>query len=175
MQLIPLASLVQALNGNTQCRFASLVYRSKESGELARHVVLLGFSYRNCVETSLAELQRVRPSLDGVSAIAADELLESFTKTLAGTQDKYTKAETYAATDIPGIKVNTVDNSLQLFGLAHAKTVLEPGTHKVVKSSEKTIAKNKLRAELPIGKFREFALDAGVIELAKVNGEVIEF
>jgi len=136
---------------------------------------LLGFNYRTSVEKSLLELEILRPSLSGIDAIAADELLESFRKTLNGTQDGYTKAETYADTAVKGLKVNTVDNSLQLFGLTQAKVVLVPGTFKTVKSAPKTIAKNKLRKELPVGKFREYALDNGAIHLARINGETIEF
>lgn len=175
LNLVPAVAFIAALGGIQGCRFASLTYTAKESGEVARHTVLLGFSYRKALENSLLELEIQRPSLTGIDAIAADELLESFKKSLDGTQDGYTKAHVYADTAISGLKVNTNDNSLQLFGLTHSKVVLVPGVYKVVKSAEKTIAKNKLRKELPVGKFREYALDAGSIHAARVNGEVIEF
>jgi len=175
MNAITLIELISALGGVNGCRFASLTYTSKEAGETARHTVLLGFSYRKAVENSLLELEIQRPSLTGIEAVAAEELMESFRKTLNGTQDGYTKAATYADTSIRGLKVNTVDNSLQLFGLVQSKVVLVPGVYKTVNSAAKTIAKNQLRKELPIGKFREFALDSGVIHGARVNGEVIEF
>jgi hypothetical protein len=175
MNLVPAIQFIQSLGGIQGCKFASLTYTAKESGETARHTVLLGFSYKTSVEKSLLELEIQRPSLTGIDAIAADELLESFRKTLDGTQDSYTKAEIYTDTAISGLKVNTNDNTLQLFGLTHSKVVLVPGFHKVVKSSEKTIAKNKLRKSLPVGKFREYALDSGAIHTARINGEVIEF
>jgi hypothetical protein len=175
VMLIPLIDLITALGGIEHCQFASLTYRSKETQELARHNILLGFSYQTCVEKSLMELEAIMPALSGVDLIAASELAESFRKTLAGTQDAYTKAETYAATSISGLKVNTVDGTLQLFGLQQSKTVIEPGTHKTVNSAPKTIAKNKLRKELPVGKFREYALDAETIQGARVNGKTIEF
>jgi hypothetical protein len=73
------------------------------------------------------------------------------------------------------LKVNTVDNSLQLFGLVQSKTVITPGVYKPVNSAAKTIAKNQIRKALPIGKFREFALDSGVIHGARVNGETLVF
>ena len=175
MNLVPAVNLIAAIGGIRGCKFASLTYTAKESGEVARHTILLGFSYRKAVENSLLELEISRPNLTGIDAIAADELIASFKKTLDGTQDGYTKAETYADTAISGLKVNTNDNSLQLFGLTQSKVILVPGFHRVVKSAEKTIAKNKLRKGLPVGKFREYALDAGVIHAARVNGEVIEF
>lgn len=173
--LVSLVDMVAALGGIEGCRFASLTYTAKESGEVARHTVLLGFNYKTSVEKSLLELEILRPSLTGIDAIAADELLTSFKKTLDGTQDGYTKAETYKDTAVKGLKVNTVDNSLQLFGLTQTKVVLVPGKFKPVNSSPKTIAKNKIRKELPVGKFREYALDNGAIHTAKINGETIEF
>jgi len=175
LNLVPSVNLIAALGGIEGCRFASLTYTAKESGEVARHNVLLGFSYRKAVENSLAELEISFPSLSGIEAVAAEELMESFRKTLNGTQDGYTKAETYADTAVPGLKVNTNDNSLQLFGLVQSKVVLVPGTFKAVNSAPKTIAKNKLRKGLPVGKFREYAIDSGAIHAARVNGEVIEF
>jgi hypothetical protein len=176
MQTIAHADLIQLLAGwKTGAKFASLDYTSKDSGERARYTVILGFNYRNCVEKSLAELRETRKSLSGIDAIAADELLASFTATLDGTQENYTKADTYLDTDVPGIKVNSTDGTFQLFGLVHTKTVIEPGIHRVVKSAEKTIRKNALRKALPVGKFREFALDVGHLATAKCKGETIEF
>lgn len=175
MNLVPAIQFIAALGGIKGCKFASLTYTAKESGETARHTVLLGFSYTSAVEKSLLDLEIQRPNLSGIDAIAADELIESFKKTLNGTQDAYTKEHIYADTAISGLKVNTNDDSLQLFGLTQSKVVIVPGTFKTVKSAEKTIAKNKLRKELPIGKFREYALDNGAIHGAKVNGNVIEF
>lgn len=175
MNLVPAIQFIAALGGIKGCRFASLTYTAKESGETARHTVLLGFSYRAAVEKSLLDLEIRRPDLTGIDLIAADELIASFQDTLAGTQTGYTKADVYADTAIPGLKVNTNDDSLQLFGLTQSKVVIVPGTFKVVKSAEKTIAKNKLRKNLPVGKFREYALDAGQIHAARINGECIEF
>lgn len=175
MNLVSSIQFIQSLGGIQGCKFASLTYSSKESGEVARHNVLLGFNYKTSVENSLIELEMMRPTLTGVDAIAADELLTSFQKTLNGTQDGYTKSNCYADTAIKGLKVNTNDDSLQLFGLVQSKVIITPGVHKVVKSAEKTIAKNKLRKQLPIGKFREYAIDSGAIHGARMNGECIEF
>ena len=175
MNLVSSVDLIAALGGIKGCRFASLTYTAKESGEVARHNVLLGFNYQTSVEKSLLELEILRPVLTGIDAIAADELLESFKKTLNGTQDGYTKGHVYADTAVKGLKVNTNDDSLQLFGLVQSKVIITPGVHKIVKSAEKTIAKNKLRKALPVGKFREYAIDPGAIHGARMNGETIEF
>lgn len=175
MNIAPTINLVAALASFKGCRFASLTYTSKSANETARYNVLLGFDYLASVRASLTELTSKRANLSGIDAIAADELLKSFQKTLDGTQDGYTKAETYQGTSVPGLKINTVDNSLQLFGLVESKVVIIPGVYKTVNSAAKTIAKDALRRTLSIGKFKEFALDSGCIHSARVNGERIEF
>ena len=175
MNLVPAIQFIKALGGIEGCQFASLRYTSKESGEEARHNVLLGFSYLAAVEASLLDLEIQRPNLSGLDQLAADELIASFRKTLNGTQDGYTKGHIYEATAIRGLKVNTNDGSLQLFGLVQSKVIFKEGKHKIVKSAPMTIAKNKLRKALAVGKFREYALDDGQIHGAKVNGNVIEF
>lgn len=178
-------------------RFASLVYRSKEKrdakgnvvdgGELARHTLILGFSYQNCLEKSILELELINLADFAKSHVmnlavveeAHAELLNSLRVSLEthrrGEQNPdYTKRGMYQAI-VAGLNVNLNDGTFQLFGLAHAKVVLEKGIHKTINSSPKTLAKNTLRRELPIGKFREFALDADTIEAARLNGETLEF
>ena len=48
---------VSKVNGN---RFASLTYTAKGSGEIARHTILIGFSYHNAVEESAKQLQAMQ-------------------------------------------------------------------------------------------------------------------
>jgi hypothetical protein len=52
--------------------------------------------------------------------------------------------------------------------------VLKAGEHKTVNSSPVTVASRKLESNLPIGKFREFALDLSQVEQVKVNGNTLE-
>jgi len=161
-------------------RFASFTYQSKSTGEIARYTIQLGFSYRNCLEKSKLALEIESASLNGLDKQAADELLNSFVASLNGTQENYTKQDIYAdVTDssgktVQGIKRNINDGSLQIFGLLHSKVQITPPTieDKPVKSRPLTIAKNKLRKELPVGKFREFALEN--LNVVKLNGETLE-
>jgi hypothetical protein len=161
-------------------RFASFVYTSVSTGEVARYTLQLGFDYRKCLEKSRLALEIDSPALAGIEAQAAAELIESIDASLAGTQTGYTKAETYVdALDstgkaVPGLKRNINDGSLQVFGLLHSKVQIAPPTieRKEVKSRPLTIAKNKIRKDLPIGKFREFALEN--LTTAKMNGETLE-
>jgi hypothetical protein len=119
-------------------------------------------------------------SLSGLDKQAAEELLNSFTASLNGTQENYTKEHVYvdvadsSGKTVQGIKRNINDGSLQIFGLLHSKVQITPPTieDKPVKSRPLTIAKNKLRKDLPVGKFREFALEN--LNVVKLNGETLE-
>ena len=155
--------IIESIKANSGlARFASLTYRSN-SGELARFTIQLGFSYKNAVERSLLELEIERPKFSGDEATAADELIESFKSTLAGTQTNYTKADIYKpfideqGLPVQGVKVSDSDGSVKVFGLVASKVQLE----RVIRnSSSLTLAKNKLRKGLAVGKFREFSLDS---------------
>ncbi len=109
---------------------------------------------------------------------AASELFMSLEDTLSahakGEENAaYTKAGMYE-TICPGLKVSRVDGTFEVSGLAHAKKVIEAGTYKSVNSSAKTIAKNEIRASLPIGKFRTLALDAGALESVRISGNEVD-
>ena len=182
-----LVELLQA--GQKLARFTSLVYRSKSSGELARHTIITGASYTKCVEDSLLELElldledivTLLISKRGGTAVewypivaqAAKELTESLEKTLKGAQDRFTKVGQYRQI-APGIKENLKDNTLEFVGLTHSKVVLEEGIEKDVDSSSKSIAKNTIRKFLKVGKFRSFSIDSGAISRVKCLGETVE-
>lgn len=168
-------SISRMTNG---CRFVSFTYKSKESGELARHTLLVGFSYHGLIERSVAELTNILPTLTGDRLLAANEIMASLRKTLAaheaGQQNEdYTKRGMYSPVR-NGVNINLNDNSIQVFGLVQSKTVLEKGTYKVVNSKPMTILKNEIRQMLSISRFREYALDVNVILSGKTNGETFE-
>jgi hypothetical protein len=183
---IAMARVIAAVAALPSARFAGFTYRSKESGELARHVLILGASYENTLKSSIDALNVILPTLSGVEAVAGVELAQSLAKSLAclvtGTKNSdYTKADTYApvkdanGNEVAGMKVHKLDGTLEVAGLAHSKVVLEAGTFKAVKSSDKTIAKAKLRRLLPIGKYRTLALDACALESLRISGSEIDF
>lgn len=160
------------------CRFVCFTYRAKTSGELARHTILVGFSYHNLVVKSVEELTNILPTLTGDNLLAGNEVMGSLRKTLAahevGKQNEdYTKAGMYAPVR-NGVNINLNDNSIQVFGLSVNKVVIEPGVFKIVKSRPMTILKNQIHDRLSLSKFREYALDSGVILNGKVNGETFE-
>jgi hypothetical protein len=171
-------SIIAKLRSLTHAQFASILYRSKTDGSLARYTVILGSKYDNLLEKSKLELeiamQTIEPDLKDAAQAVLDSLNKSITAHNNGTQSEdYTKKGQY----IPlgnGLNLNETDGTLQLFGLVQSKVVIEEGTpKKPVKSSAMTIAKNKVRKMLPISKFREFALDAGNLQVVKVDGDIL--
>ena len=179
-----IAEITKAVVAIKGCRFASLTYLSKSAGELSRYTANFGFSYHQVVEKSKLELELlmadpvIQAAWNEDYKKAADKIMASLNKTLAahavGEQNEdYTKRGQY----IPignGVNLNTNDNTIQLFGLVLTKEVLVKGTYPVVNSSAVTIARRKIEKMLPIGNFREFALDESQVAQMKVNGDVIE-
>jgi len=174
-----LQSRIASINGT---RFAAFDYLAKGTGELARHTIQLGFNYHNLVEKSIEQLALLM--VDGETAWtplqkqAAEEVMRRLNKTMAahalGEQNSdYTKNGQYISLG-NGININSTDGTIQVFGLAHTKTVIQEGTYATVNSRPLTVAINEIRAQLPVSKFREFALDVGNILGARIQGETIE-
>lgn len=176
------AEITKAVTALKGCQFASLTYLSKKAGELARYTANFGFSYHQIVEKSKLELELLivenADKWDAVYKEAAAKILASLTKTLEaharGEQNEdYTKRGQY----IPlgnGANLNTTDNTIQLFGLVKSKVVLVEGVYPKVNSAAVTIARRKIEKMLPIGNFREFAIDIEQVAQMKVNGDTIE-
>lgn len=181
-------NLIEKLNEiGSRAQFASLVYTSKESGETARHTLILGASYVEMVRKAKLALELTPDSelielgIDAtLAAQAKADVLKSFAKTLATTgqglvNDDYTNAETYLATAVPGIKYNVNSGELALFGLALSRIVITPGTHKEVNSKPLTIAKKKIQKYVRTLSPKTFIVKAELFEAMKLNGETIEF
>lgn len=160
-------------------RFASFTYCTRSTGEVARYTLQLGFSYRNIIQKSILELEVDKEIMADLPRQAADAVLASLKASLDGTQNKYTKKDIYqdykdtSGKTVQGIKVNKNDGSLKIFGLVSSKVQITPPVtpHKTVNSAPITIEKNKIIKNLPIGRFREFALDN--LAIAKIDGETL--
>jgi hypothetical protein len=160
--------------------FASFIYKSKSDGSISRYTLNLGFKYISLLEKSISELKAKMDLGEflGDSLLAANEVLASLQKSLLahrnGTQNEdYTRKGLMTPLG-NGVSLNH-DNSIQLFGLVQSKKILSPGVpKKEVKSKPITILKNQIKKELPISKFREFALDKDFILAIRVNGDTIE-
>ena len=161
-------------------KFASVTYRSKETGELARYTIVLGVNYSELYRKDRDTLQTMLPSLDGLPKEAATALLASIEESLAkglGNNSAYThgkdKGDTYVSiVGVDGLKVNANDGVLHVLGVLKSKVVLEEGTYKDVNSRPLTLAKRAIEKSLRRSKIRQFALTN--IQSARINGETLE-
>lgn len=166
-------ALVALLDGNGSARFATVTYRAKESGELARHTLLLNVRRERCLRVDLAALTAKLPTLTGIEAEACQELIDSISETLnTGSNSRYTKAGYYDGRGKGNVQVSVKDVAY-LRGYVTGKTVIERGTYKTVKSAPKTIAKNALRRELRNTRCREFILSRDNVLMARHDGRVL--
>lgn len=161
------------------CKFASFTYTSKGDGKVARYTLLVGQNYRALVAKSIVTLQNLQ-AIEGVDAptfeLAKSELMRSMTETKETGQNKaYTKAGMYAHLG-NGLKLSLNDFTFEIGGTIINYVEIAPPTapKKPVNSAPKTIAKNKIRKLLPIGKFTTLALDTGNLHSARMNGETFE-
>jgi len=173
VELLDFNALVALLDGNHACRFVSLVYRAKETGELARHTIMLNVNRRNALARDLAVLAGMLPKLAGIKRQACEELIASITETLTtGQNSAYTKQGYYAAQGNGNVQVS-VNDVCYVRGYSIGKEVLEAGTYKKVKSSEKTLAKNELRRKLKNTRCREFRITLDNFKLARAEGKAL--
>jgi hypothetical protein len=167
--------VLAAIATQSGAKFASFLYRAKESGELARHTLILGASITELYRKDVEELSRLIVTATGIELQAAQELHSSRVVSLTdgiGNNPANTNAETYDETPVKGIKIHRVTREFHATGLSVQKNVIEPGTYPADRRRPLTKAKDAIRAVLPSGKFRQFAL-GNLIE-ARVNGETIE-
>lgn len=169
-----------------RAQFASLIYTSKESGETARHTLILGASYVEMVRKAKLALELVPESelvelgIDStLAAQAKADVLKSFSKTLATTgqglvNEDYSNRNTYLATAIPGVKLNITSGELALFGLALSRVVITPGVHKQVNSKPLTIAKRKIERHVRTLSPKTFIVKAELFDTMQLNGATIE-
>jgi len=165
---------------NAGAGFASFTYKSKGDGSIARYTLNLGFKYISLLEKSIQELQ-AKIDLNeflGESLLAANEVMNSLQKSLLA-HNNGTQNEDYTRKGLMtplgnGVSINH-DDSIQIFGLVQSKKIISEGTpKKEVKSKPITILKNQIKKDLPISKFREFALDKDAMQVMRINGDTIE-
>lgn len=173
-----LVALIRSLKGIERCQFASFIYTSKSTGEVARHTVRLGASYRQACVDDLTELEIQLQSAKGIRKVVIEGVIASVKESIAAIDEgrshvNYTKAGLYEQI-CPNLQIAANDNTLELKGFAHAKKVLVPGEHKVRNfRSEETRIKSEIEKTLKKGKFRTYALE--VLKIPRINGETIEF
>jgi len=172
VEVLDFDALVKLLDGNKSARFASLLYRTKGTGELAQYTILLNAKYDRCLRADVAKLEAMLPTLAGVDKQAAEELLQSKLASLNGTQTGYTKAGYFEAQGNGNVQVS-VKRVAYVRGFRVSKKVIEAGTYKTVKSAAKTIAKNKIRKDLKSDRCREWIISEENLRHARHEGRTL--
>jgi hypothetical protein len=176
--LASVSEVVGLLGKGKGAKFASIVYRTKKTKELARHIGILHADTRVLYEKDLVALNELLPTLtEPLSIEACHALIDSREESLmlgVGNNTKYTCADTYVHTDgIEGVRVHKETGHLYVSILSQEKTILEAGEpQKPVNSKPLTIAKRKIESKLPSARFRLFCIER--IKMLKANGEVLE-
>jgi hypothetical protein len=158
------------------CRFASITYKAKTTGEIAKHILLLGVSLENAYKKDVAKLEGV--SYSGVKEEARKAILASLCESLKkgiGKNSAYTQKGQWETLG-KGIRRNIEKGTIQVYGLSVSKRVIVKGTYKTVNSLPLTIEKNKLKKELRLrsSKFRPFVVDPTTVKDSSFNGQRLE-
>lgn len=168
--------LMARLDDCKRAQFASFVYTAKGTGEKAKHVLILNATTENLYLKDVEELTTLlAASTSELERLVIGELLDSRNESLTkgiGNNSQYTCKDAYTSTAVRNVKIHIESGELHISGLSLSKEVIIPGTYKSVKSSEKTIAKNKIRKQLSSEKFRQFAI-ANILAV-RLNGEILE-
>lgn len=164
----------------TGARFVGMTY-TNENGEKSKYRLIMGINLVSLYKSDLRALKALRPKLDGVKALACDELIASINNSLTkgiGNNDAYTLKGYYTPITPNGevkLHVNEAgETHLYIRGYVLSKTVLEKGTYAKVNSSDKTLAKKELEKNLKRGKIRTFKVNVNVLEGVRMNGMDIE-
>jgi hypothetical protein len=165
----------------TGARFASLTY-TNENGATTRYNIMFGISMLSLYKSDLRTITALRPSLTGIKAVAADEIIASINNSLTkgiGNNDAYTLKGYYTPITPNGeVKLHkdekTGETFLYLRGYVVKSTVLVPGVYPKVNSSEKTLAKKELEKNMKRSKIRTFKINVTDLHEVKTNGMTVE-
>ena len=179
-QIEQLTKLVD--QNTTSCRIVSILYRkkgnggkgkSKGDGEVSRQTVLLNVDRTNCLKRDLSVLKSTLETLtDSVEIQGCQELINSIQNSLDGFNPEYTKHEYYEGHGNGNVQESILDR-VYVRGYVIKKEVLVPGKYDPVKSSPKTLVKNKLRKLLKNTRVREFIVDSENLKSLSVNGNQV--
>lgn len=187
------ATLVSILSEGKSAKFASVTYRAKGTGELARHLLILNFDVEAIYTKDIETLETQSPvdmqifykmflsDIDYPTFLLAwKEVLHSMKLSLqtgVGNNPFYTHApmngDTFIQMDgVKGVKLHKETGVVYILGYSQGKEVIEKGEYKTVNSKDKTICKREIDKMLRRGKIRSFIIKN--ITRAALNGEVLE-
>lgn len=160
-------SVYNYLKNTESAQFAYLRY-TNENNETSTYKLLLNTNFMKLYKDDLETLKNM--IVDGeVAETARQELIKSVEKAIE-TEFQHEKNPTKNMTTIhKAIKIHEEKNEMYLHCLCLEKKIHVPGEYKEVKSSEKTIVKNKIKKQLKQGKIRFFKINVDQIERISTN------
>ena len=167
----PFLVLVRELVKNKGCRFVQLHYTAKGTGEEATHTLCLGVDLERAYRRDEKVTRLFKPSNkieEQAKEAVLTSLRESITKGI-GNNSAYTCKGVFE-TIAPGLKIHE-DGTLHVYGFVIRKEVITPGVYKSVNSADLTIAKDKVKKNHKLRRFRQFILTN--INEARINGKTL--
>jgi hypothetical protein len=160
----------------TSATFLTLHGYRSEAGEISDFSIVFHISYKNALEKSIQELEKIIPT-SVLEAQAKSELIDGYHASLKKNDsdnpdnitDAYERFFDSNGTPIKGVKLHKDSKTLHLYGMVVHKKVRIPGTYKEKNSKELTIAKDNLRKLCPVSKFRQFKLTHESVEKITVE------
>ena len=164
-------------------------YLSSTSKELANHVILCNFSYKNAVLRDLSKLQNC--TISDIETIAKNsnlpadlinEAIEKLKTSFINNMNKETASnQSLAQKDAftvvsDAVKIHNDTKQIYIYGLAIDKKVIEKGEYKTVNSRPLTIAQNEVKKYFNFSsdKYRQFIVNPENLSSVKINGQELE-
>lgn len=151
-------------------------YKSVETSEISNFQLAFHMSYANALERAILDLECFIPDNE-LQVQAKEELLASYKKSFDKTNepaeelvgDHYRRVTDAYGKTIKGIKIHNESNNLHLFGRLVHKQVITPGIYKPSNPRPLTIAKDEIRKNFAVNKFRQFVIKPGQFDSITVE------
>ena len=163
-------------------------YLCSTSGELANHVINVGFSYKNAIIKDLNRLMTANENDINCIAIksnlpidliktAIDKLIKSFEKNLnPETQSNQSKGQIDAYMPICNcIKLHLETMKFHIYALAVSKDIIIASEYKTVNSNVLTLAQNAIKKyfDFSTSKYRNYIVDEAQLSSVAITGDTI--
>ena len=172
------AKLFALLANQKTPTFVAVKNYTNEQGEISNYVINLGASFANAKQADIETLKS-RETVAALNINFGEVALYSEEARIALLNanlkpSKASKAQTDAYTTIcSNLRMHNETGRLYVYGFRVSKTVLKAVEYPEVNNTPLTIAKNKIRKELKVPKFRQYCLDK-LVEI-RMQGQTLEF
>ncbi len=164
-----IASLADLKNSAT---FLTLSQYTNEAKEVADYSIIFNISYKNALKRSINALTKIETT-SPLQELAKQQLIKSYLNSLEDVDNVgpgYDKVKNTYGEYIKGLKRHVESDILYLFGFINFKRVIVPGSYKTRVRQDLTIAKDELRKNLPVSRFRQFILSPNTLKYITVRG-----